>query len=122
MPTNSLHNKDKFEDGRVYIPGEGYHTDHSNDAAPPKATMLFAVKLPRTGGDTRFINMYLAYDTLSPAMKQRVAGLQCVHVYQSKYSERKLMSLGDAKKAAATQQVVHRIIAASCIRPTAIIR
>ena len=26
-----ISNQDKLEDGRVYIPGEGYHTDHSND-------------------------------------------------------------------------------------------
>ena len=31
-------NQDKTEDGKVYIPGEGYHTDHSNYAEPPKAT------------------------------------------------------------------------------------
>jgi taurine dioxygenase len=28
-----ISNQDKLEDGRVYIPGEGYHTDHSNDRA-----------------------------------------------------------------------------------------
>ena len=27
-----ISNQDKLEDGRVYIPGEGYHTDHSNAA------------------------------------------------------------------------------------------
>jgi taurine dioxygenase len=27
-----ISNQDKLEDGRIYIPGEGYHTDHSNDA------------------------------------------------------------------------------------------
>ena len=48
-----ISNQDKLEDGRVYIPGEGYHTDHSNDAIPPKATALHAVKLPTTGGDTQ---------------------------------------------------------------------
>jgi len=105
-----ISNQDKFEDGRVYIPGEGYHTDHSNDAVPPKATMLFAVKLPNTGGDTQFINMYRAYDTLSAAMKQRVESLQCVHVYQSKYSERKLMALAGEKKAIVPKQVVHPLV------------
>jgi len=55
-----ISNLDKLEDGRVYIPGEGYHTDHSNDVEPPKATALCAVKLPSTGGDTQFVNMYEA--------------------------------------------------------------
>ena len=31
-----LSNQDRFPDGRRYIPGEGWHTDHSNDARPPK--------------------------------------------------------------------------------------
>src|SRR6202140_1936829 len=30
-------NQNKLEDGKVYIPGEGYHTDPSNDHEPPKA-------------------------------------------------------------------------------------
>ncbi len=59
-----ISNQDRFEDGRVYIPGEGYHTDHSNDAEPPKATALHAVKLPKSGGDTQFINMHEAYEAL----------------------------------------------------------
>ena len=33
-----ISNQEKLEDGRVYIPGEGYHTDHSNDIEPPKAS------------------------------------------------------------------------------------
>src|SRR6476660_3973338 len=41
-----ISNQDKLEDGRVYIPGEGYHTDHSNDEIPPKAPALHAVRLP----------------------------------------------------------------------------
>jgi Taurine catabolism dioxygenase TauD, TfdA family len=31
-----ISNQDTFEDGRAYIPGEGYHTDHSNAVEPPK--------------------------------------------------------------------------------------
>jgi hypothetical protein len=53
-----ISNQDKLEDGTTYIPGEGYHTDHSNDREPPKATVLHAVRLPNTGGDTQFVNMY----------------------------------------------------------------
>lgn len=67
-----ISNQDKLEDGRVYIPGEGYHTDHSNDAEPPKATALHAVKLPKTGGDTQFVNMVEAYDALPAAMKAKI--------------------------------------------------
>jgi taurine dioxygenase len=105
-----ISNQDKFEDGRVYIPGEGYHTDHSNDIEPPKATALYAVKLPKTGGDTQFVNMYQAYDALPEAMKERLDGLQARHVYQSKYSERKLPSLTQERRKIASGAAIHPIV------------
>jgi taurine dioxygenase len=92
-----ISNQEKLEDGRVYIPGEGYHTDHSNDIEPPKATALYAVKLPKSGGDTQFVNMCEAYDALSEDMKKRIDGLQARHVYQSKYSARKLPGLAEER-------------------------
>jgi taurine dioxygenase len=105
-----ISNQDKFEDGRVYIPGEGYHTDHSNDPAPPKATALYAVKLPNTGGDTQFVNMYEAYDALSEKLKKRIEGLQARHVYQSRYSQRQLPRLPDGRRNIAPESVVHPIV------------
>jgi len=105
-----ISNQDTFEDGKVYIPGEGYHTDHSNDRQPPKATVLHAVKLPRTGGDTQFVNMYEAYDALSQPVKARIDKLQAVHVYQSSLSTRKLMALKDETKTTAKTEVVHPLV------------
>ena len=105
-----ISNQEKFEDGRVYIPGEGYHTDHSNDVEPPKATALYAVMLPNSGGDTQFVNMYEAYDALPGEMKKRIEGLQARHVYQSKYSDRKLPRLVEERKKIASESVVHPIV------------
>jgi taurine dioxygenase len=105
-----ISNKDFFPDGRRYIPGEGYHTDHSNAAEPPKATVLHAVELPDIGGDTQFVNMHRAYETLPDAIKTRVEGLKAVHVYQSRYSERKLMGLDPARREHVPDAVVHPIV------------
>ena len=105
-----ISNQDKLEDGKVYIPGEGYHTDHSNDEVPPKATALHAVTLPNTGGDTQFVNMCEAYDALPEATKKRIDGLQAKHVYQSKYSERKLPKLPGEKKRIETDSVLHPLV------------
>lgn len=105
-----ISNQDKLEDGRVYIPGEGYHTDHSNDEVPPKATALHAVKLPNTGGDTQFVNMYEAYDALPEATKKRLDGLKAKHVYQSRYSARKLPKLPGEKKKIETGSVIHPLV------------
>lgn len=79
--------------GKYYIVGETFHTDHSNDPVPPKATSLHPVSLPSKGGDTQFVNMHHAYDDLSDAMKRRIEKLVAVHVYVSKYSPRALIKV-----------------------------
>jgi taurine dioxygenase len=84
---------DEIVNGRRIIPGETFHTDHSNHPRPPKATMLFAVDLPSSGGDTQYINMHDAYDDLPTETKQRIDGLKAMHVYLSKYSPRPLGSI-----------------------------
>jgi taurine dioxygenase len=81
---------DEFVDGKRIIPGETFHTDHSNHPRPPKATMLFAVELPSRGGDTQYVNVHEAYDDLPESHKRKIDGLKAVHVYQSKYSPRRL--------------------------------
>lgn len=105
-----ISNQDRFPDGTRYIPGEGWHTDHSNDARPPKATVLHAVKLPDRGGDTQFANMAAAYGGLPTAMQDRIAGLMAIHVYQSSHSARKLMGLSEANKERVPNAVLHPIV------------
>jgi taurine dioxygenase len=105
-----ISNQDSYPDGRRYIPGEGYHTDHSNAAEPPKATVLHAVQLPDRGGDTQFVNMHRAYEDLSAAMRQRIDRLRAVHVYQSRHSERKLMALSEAARQKVPDAVAHPLV------------
>lgn len=105
-----ISNQDSYPDGRRYIPGEGYHTDHSNAAEPPKATVLHAVQLPDRGGDTQFVNMHRAYEDLPEAMRRRIDGLRAVHVYQSRHSERKLMALSETARAAVPDGVLHPLV------------
>ena len=105
-----LSNQDRFPDGRRYIPGEGWHTDHSNDTRPPKATVLHAVSLPDRGGDTQFANMAAAYSALPAATQQRIAGLMAIHVYQSSHSTRQLMGLPEAAKERVPNAVLHPMV------------
>jgi taurine dioxygenase len=56
-----------------------WHTDMSYLPEPPKASMLYALEIPPSGGDTGFINMYAVYEALPPALKQRAAGLRIKH-------------------------------------------
>ena len=105
-----ISNQDFYPDGKRYIPGEGYHTDHSNAVHPPKATVLHAVTLPDTGGDTQFVNMHRAYDGLPETMRKRIDGLRAVHVYQSRHSARKLMTLTEENRKAIPDAVLHPLV------------
>jgi taurine dioxygenase len=105
-----LSNQDHYENGKRYIPGSGYHTDHSNDAMPPKATVLLALQLPDSGGDTQYVNMHRAYEDLPEETKRRIDGLVGIHVYQSKHSERKLMGLPPEAKVRVPESVRHPIV------------
>ncbi len=96
--------------GKRIIPGETFHTDHSNHPRPPKATMLFAVELPSRGGDTQYVNMHDAYDALPEATKRRIQGLKAVHVYLSKYSPRSLGVLTDESRRDLPPPGVHPLV------------
>jgi taurine dioxygenase len=56
-----------------------WHTDMSYIAEPPMASALYSLEVPPSGGDTGFCNMYLAYETLPPALKQQIEGRMCRH-------------------------------------------
>jgi taurine dioxygenase len=105
-----ISNQDFYPDGRRYIPGEGYHTDHSNAVCPPKATVLHAVSLPDQGGDTQYVNMHRAYDELPDQTKRRLVGLEAIHVYESQYSARKMIALSEESRDRVPDAVVHPIV------------
>ena len=58
-----------------------FHHDMSYVEAPYKGTMLYAIDIPARGGNTRFANMYTAYDRLAEATKRRIKGLKALHIY-----------------------------------------
>jgi taurine dioxygenase len=56
-----------------------WHTDMSYLDVPPKASMLYALEVPPSGGNTSFCTMYGIYEALPPALKGRIAGLKIKH-------------------------------------------
>jgi len=56
-----------------------WHTDMSYLEMPPKASMLYALEIPPSGGNTSFCSMYAIYDALPDSLKRRIAGLQIKH-------------------------------------------
>jgi taurine dioxygenase len=61
--------------------GTYFHTDYSYLQVPARATMLYSIEVPKSGGDTLFANQYAAYERLSEAMKRRIEPLVAVHHY-----------------------------------------
>ncbi|MDA1308276.1 MAG: TauD/TfdA family dioxygenase [Proteobacteria bacterium] len=56
-----------------------WHQDMSYKDLPPKASLLYAIETPVTGGDTHFYNLYSAYETLPPELRARIETLLCKH-------------------------------------------
>ncbi|MGR9090096.1 MAG: TauD/TfdA dioxygenase family protein [Gammaproteobacteria bacterium] len=61
----------------------GWHTDDSYFAEPAKVTLLQAIEIPDTGGETRFCNAQAAYEDLGVADKAAYTGLRAVHSYDT---------------------------------------
>jgi taurine dioxygenase len=56
-----------------------WHTDMSYLESPPKASMLYALEVPPSGGNTHFCGMYHAYDALPDPLKHRIEGRMLKH-------------------------------------------
>jgi taurine dioxygenase len=58
-----------------------FHSDQCYAERPLAATFLYAIEIPGHGGNTLFSNQYAAYDALPADVKQRIAGLKGMNVY-----------------------------------------
>ncbi len=56
-----------------------WHTDMSYLQDPPKASILYALEVPPSGGNTYFNSMYRAYEFLPDAVKKRIEGKTLKH-------------------------------------------
>jgi taurine dioxygenase len=56
-----------------------WHTDMSYNPLPPRASLLYALQVPPDGGNTGFLNMYSAYETLPDDLKRAIDGKTCIH-------------------------------------------
>ena len=103
----------KEPDQKVNI-GGGWHTDHSYDVEPAMGSILYALEIPETGGDTLFASMYAAYDALSAGLKKTLEGLEAVHSSRHVFGDTSSTAgelagrIGNSQ--AATQDVVHPVV------------
>jgi taurine dioxygenase len=71
------------EDGKL-LGSLGYgeavwHTDMSYNEVTPTAALLYALEVTKVGGETGFMSMYHAYETLPADLKADIEGLQIKH-------------------------------------------
>ncbi len=102
-PEITLLGTDKFRpdgtlDQNIYRRGaEGFHTDGSYEEVPYKATQLYAIAIPSTGGDTHFSSAYAAYETLPQRLKDRLEGKYGLFKYGGRKRADALLNEEDRK-------------------------
>lgn len=57
-----------------------WHTDVTFSETPPITAILHMVNCPPVGGDTQWINLYQAYETLSEPMREMLEGMTAIHL------------------------------------------
>jgi taurine dioxygenase len=81
-----------------------FHHDMIHAEIPSKATLLYSVEIPSTGGNTLFASGYAAYDTLDPAIRNRLQGKKALHHYNYGSTIR-----GDSRGTEAFAERVHPV-------------
>jgi taurine dioxygenase len=107
----------EFRDGEpigLVDAGKYWHSDLSYMAEPSLGSLLHAQVLPKDGGDTLFVNMHAAYDTLPEDEKRRIATLNAEHSYLARNAYQSRLHPDrpqlDATQAATVPPVVHPML------------
>jgi len=64
---------------------QAWHSDLSYDVVPAKCTLLHPLALPDRGGNTKFADMYAAFETMPAALRDRIAGLRAEFRYGGRH-------------------------------------
>ncbi len=81
-----------------------FHHDMIHVEVPSKATLLYSVEIPSSGGNTLFASGYAAYDTLDPAIRDRLEGRLAEHHYNYGSTQK-----GDSRGTEAFGECVHPV-------------
>ncbi len=87
----------------------GWHTDDSYFATPAKATMLQALAIPDSGGQTKFANTSKAYRDLPDEKKRALDDLRGVHAYDTIRATARAQNRTQEEQAE-TPDVIHPLI------------
>ena len=81
-----------------------FHHDMIHAEVPSKATLLYSLEIPPTGGNTLFASGYAAYDTLDSAVRGPLEGRKAMHHYNYGSTQR-----GDSRGTAAFAECTHPV-------------
>src|SRR5262245_50891509 len=96
------HPRERRADRRLAGRGDEFHHDMIHAEVPSKSTLLYSVEIPSTGGNTLFASGYAAYDTLDPAIRDRLEGRKALHHYNYGSTQK-----GDSRGTAAFAECIH---------------
>jgi taurine dioxygenase len=82
-----------FGDGEMW-----FHHDTSYYPEPHRGTLLYAMKLTSTGGETCFSNMYTAYERVPKELKKLLDGRKVLQVHDYLRRERLNLDVADLTK------------------------
>lgn len=91
--------------GRLPVGEMAFHSDRVHQEIPNKAGVLYAIDVPEVGGNTRFLNMYRAYEALSQTMKERIAELRALNTYDYGITQ-----AAEKKSAASAPTAIHPVV------------
>ncbi len=74
-----VYNNIKEADNKGINIGGFWHADVTYREKPHMASVLYAKDVPDIGGDTMFANQYLAFETLSEELKEKLLTMEAVH-------------------------------------------
>jgi taurine dioxygenase len=81
-----------------------FHHDMIHAEVPSKGTLLYSVEIPSAGGNTLFASGYAAYETLDPAIRDKLESRKALHHYN--YGS---VQKGDDKGVEAFSECVHPV-------------
>ncbi|MDA0652442.1 MAG: TauD/TfdA family dioxygenase, partial [Proteobacteria bacterium] len=58
-----------------------FHTDKCYEERPHRASLLYALEIPSSGGETKFASLYCAYDRLPASLKEKLEGRRVLQIY-----------------------------------------
>lgn len=85
---------------------EGWHTDGAYDDVPFKATQLYGLAIPDTGGDTLFASGYAAYDAMPQRLRRRLDGVRGGFVYGGRTGQNVLLNPEDRDRPPAMHPII----------------